>query len=227
MCAQNLVFDESGFADVTHLLPPDVNMTATCKKDRWGDYHLTVIVPKSHPLFPWDDVRNNPGFHWHLDIDLYVQPLIVQDPPKDHELWLTTTVTQQNSIAPTFEKLWAFCQNPKKKPFKLQPPPCKDAAFVHYLQDPEYQQYADKVHVLTSHDTIMYIPDLDKHYSPAVVANILSKRLCHMVNDNKYFIMTPSIWAKVKNTTYKFYHVYPDMDAEFFRYTKARVMQVS
>ena len=118
---------------------------------------------------------NNPGFLWHLDIDLSVQPLIVQDPPKEHELWPTTTVTQQNSIACTFQKLWAFCQNPKKKTTKLQPP-CKhtnEAAVAHYLQDPEYQHYAGKLHVLTSNDTIMYIPDLDLHYSPAVVANAM------------------------------------------------------
>lgn len=135
---------------------------ATCKKDDWGNYIITVNLPKSHPHFTRDV---NPDSQWYIALDVYVHPLIQGD-----ELVLTTTVHRENAQK-TLDALWEFCNNPKSKPIKLQTPLIETDAesFAHYAQDPEYLQYSGKLCYFCNRTTIIYSSEIDPLYTLSVV----------------------------------------------------------
>lgn len=178
-----------------------------------------VSVPKTHPLFVWDDVRNNLGFDQHLDIDAdFVLPFITHDDPNEYKLVLC--ITNIKTLAQAHERiehLWDFCNNPKKKPLILTPPPTHLITEQQQHGDPLYAEYADKVLVWYK-NTILYIPGLEESFSPRLITNILTRKHCNVVNRGNYCKMTPDLWEAIKQNKYTLLHIHPNMDAEFYRY---------
>lgn len=49
----------NGVVDICNLNIPICKAEIFMNK-RWDDYVVTVTMPMSHPLYPYDDIRNNP-----------------------------------------------------------------------------------------------------------------------------------------------------------------------
>lgn len=237
---------DHGEIDVTHALPPAYDAVAKImvycgQLSGIATYKLVVIVNRRHPLFFPDDVRNNPGFSWHLDIPsdlrkriVSITPLHVQDDPSDPDdmhMWITASTFKLEDVEPIMEQLWAFCASPKKKDVKLAS--VKDVyrgfrATPREMpkEDAPSDYSIDGQLVFCVNHIVFKVDGLEDSFYPSVIANIASQRITSCFNGSVFMRMTPELWDAIRNGHFKFVVMEPDLDALYGRYMMASYTQL-
>ena len=185
-------------------------------------------MPMSHPLYPYDDIRNNPGFSWQLDLSTlpkkyYLEPLIVHDDdndPTDYRLLLSIRHIDETDLKQITECLWAFCNNPKKLPYKIKQPHGIAPPLFQTPDNPIYKEYENKI-VAFDMNTVFIIPHLEESFQPGVLCNIVASKKCSRTNGMTFCKLTPDLWEAIRQKKYKLVIVHPDMSTSFNRYSNA------